>query len=99
MISLDTTQLQTCHGWRTVENLRRFIPSITDEELPNEVRAFEGRISQIAEEAMEQGKSEGQIVAMPGAKQLLNQVSLFTPQLHDHLLITSFDADHLRTNT
>jgi len=75
---LNLEQLQSCHGWRTVENLRRFIPSISHEELPNQVRAFEGRISQIAEEALKQGKSEGQIVAMPGAKQLLQQVRLFS---------------------
>ncbi|PWN33032.1 HAD-like protein [Meira miltonrushii] len=66
--------LQTCHGWRTVENLKRFIPSIPDEQLPEEVKAFEGRISQIAEDAKKNGKQEGQIVAMPGAVSLLDEI-------------------------
>ncbi|UZJ56202.1 hypothetical protein CBS101457_005522 [Exobasidium rhododendri] len=69
------TVLHSCHGWRTIENLKRFIPSLSDEELPAQVRAFEGRISEIAEEAKKKGLMEGQIVAMPGAKKLLGQIT------------------------
>lgn len=57
-----------------MENLRRFIPSLTDEELPREVIAFESRIAEIAAEAVKTGK-EGAIVALPGAKRLLAQIA------------------------
>lgn len=50
------------------------MPSIPDDVLPEEVKAFEGRIWQIAQEAKQQGKEDGQIVGMPGARQLLDQV-------------------------
>lgn len=67
-------QLQSCHGWRTIENLRRFVPSLSEEDLPGEVTAFESRIWQIADEAKKAGRSDGQILAMPGAAQLLSEV-------------------------
>lgn len=42
------------------------------------MKRFEGRILEIAEhnrqKALSTGKEEGTIIAMPGAKQLLNQV-------------------------
>lgn len=67
---------KTCHGYRTVENLRRFIPSLTEEQLPEEVKRFEGRISEIAEAATKSGPGgRGAIIALPGTEQLLRQVS------------------------
>lgn len=74
-------QLKSCHGWRTIENLKRFIPSIPDEELPEKVKIFESRISQIADESRKKGNSKGQIIAMPGAKQLLEEVRSSIVQL------------------
>lgn len=65
--------MERCHGYRTIENLKRFIPSITDEELPERVRAFEGRIAEIAAQAAETG-GPGRIVALPGTKKLLAEV-------------------------
>lgn len=67
--------MERCHGYRTVENLKRFIPSITDEELPQKVKDFEGRISEIAAEAAKTG-GPGGIIALPGTKRLLEQVSV-----------------------
>lgn len=73
-----TSQLHNAHGHRTVENLSRYIPTLKGEELDTEVKRFEGRILEIAEhnrqKALSTGKEEGTIIAMPGAKQLLNQV-------------------------
>ncbi|KAK0523205.1 DL-glycerol-3-phosphatase [Tilletia horrida] len=66
--------MANCHGWRTIENLRRFIPSLTDDELPREVVKFESRIGDIAAEAVATGKP-GAIVSLPGAKELLAQIN------------------------
>lgn len=66
--------MQTCHGYRTVENLKRFIPSIPDEELPAEVARFEGNILVVAKQNAASGRG-GSIVAMPGAQQLLAQIN------------------------
>ncbi|CAO1614879.1 unnamed protein product [Jaminaea pallidilutea] len=73
---LDWSQVsKTCHGYRTVENLRRFIPSLTEEQLPEEVKRFEGRISEIAEAATKSGPGgRGAIIALPGTEQLLRQL-------------------------
>ncbi|PWY99447.1 HAD-like protein [Testicularia cyperi] len=70
--------MQTCHGYRTVENLRRFIPSLSDEDLPKEVERFESNILVIAEENAAKGAG-GSIVAMPGAKDLLAQINSTRP--------------------
>ncbi|CAO1629021.1 unnamed protein product [Parajaminaea phylloscopi] len=74
---LDWTVVrQSCHGCRTVENLRRFIPSLTEEELPEEVKRFEGRISEIALDAVAKGPgAEGRIVALPGTVNLLREIN------------------------
>ncbi|KAK0561186.1 DL-glycerol-3-phosphatase [Tilletia horrida] len=66
--------MANCHGWRTIENLKRFIPSIPDEDLPREVEKFESRIGDIATEAVKTGKP-GAIVSLPGAKELLAQIN------------------------
>ncbi|EST05211.1 HAD-like domain protein [Kalmanozyma brasiliensis GHG001] len=66
--------MQTCHGYRTVENLRRFIPSISDADLPAEVERFESNILVVAKENAAKGNG-GSIVAMPGAKALLAQIN------------------------
>ncbi|KAE8215617.1 hypothetical protein CF327_g1134 [Tilletia walkeri] len=66
--------MASCHGWRTIENLRRFVPSLTEEELPAEVEKFESRIGDIAAEAVKTGKP-GAIVSLPGAKELLAQIN------------------------
>ncbi|CAD6889693.1 unnamed protein product [Tilletia controversa] len=66
--------MATCHGWRTIENLRRFVPSLTEDELPAEVIKFESRIGDIAAEAVKSGKP-GAIVSLPGAKELLAQIN------------------------
>lgn len=70
--------MQTCHGYRTVENLRRFIPSISDAELPAEVERFESNILVVARENAAKGNG-GSIVAMPGAKALLAQINQGRP--------------------
>jgi len=66
--------MASCHGWRTIENLRRFVPSLTEDELPIEVVRFESRIGDIATEAVATGKP-GAIVSLPGAKELLSQIN------------------------
>ncbi|KAJ9479410.1 2-deoxyglucose-6-phosphate phosphatase 1 [Pseudozyma hubeiensis] len=71
--------MQTCHGYRTVENLRRFIPSISDADLPKEVERFESNILVVARENAKTGKG-GSIVAMPGAKELLTQINSTRPE-------------------
>jgi HAD superfamily hydrolase (TIGR01509 family) len=70
--------MQTCHGYRTVENLKRFIPSIPEAELPREVERFESNILVVAEEKRARGE-EGSIVAMPGAAALLAQIEAERP--------------------
>ncbi|KIS68938.1 uncharacterized protein UMAG_02923 [Mycosarcoma maydis] len=70
--------MQTCHGYRTVENLRRFIPSISDAELPKEVERFESNILVVAKQNAAKGQG-GSIVAMPGAKELLDQINSGRP--------------------
>ncbi|PWN54356.1 HAD-like protein [Violaceomyces palustris] len=66
--------MKTCHGWRTIENLKRFVPSIPQEKLPEEVKRFESNILVVAEREKSQS-GEGSIVAMPGAKELLSQLN------------------------
>ena len=70
--------MQTCHGYRTVENLKRFIPSIPDEQIPAEVERFESNILVVAKENAARG-SGGSIVAMPGARELLAQINSSRP--------------------
>lgn len=67
--------MQHCHGCRTIENLRRFIqnPPLTEEELPLEVKKFEGRIKEIAQTDGKTG-GPGQIIGLPGTKEFLRQV-------------------------
>lgn len=82
-----TTQLHYAHGHRTVENLKRYIPSLEGDELMKEVVRFETRILDIAEanlqRAKETGSTEGTIVPMPGAKELLAQVrETFSPKIN-----------------
>ncbi|WFD01101.1 hypothetical protein MYAM1_003862 [Malassezia yamatoensis] len=75
--------LRSAHGHRTIENLPRFIPSLKGTELLEEAKRFESRILELAEEkvnnmaAQSQMKaiSEGGIVALPGAKELLAQIN------------------------
>lgn len=73
-------QLHYSHGHRTVENLKRYIPSLEGEKLAQEVIRFESRILEIAEDnlrrAKETGNPEGTIVSMPGARDLLAQVRM-----------------------
>lgn len=61
-----------------MENLKRYIPSLEGEELMKEVVRFESRILDIAEanlqRAKETGSTEGTIIPMPGAKELLAEV-------------------------
>lgn len=70
--------MQTCHGYRTVENLKRFIPSIPDSEIPAEVERFESNILVVAQENAAKGQG-GSIVAMPGAKDLLHTINSTRP--------------------
>ncbi|SOV08956.1 related to HOR2 - DL-glycerol phosphatase [Ustilago sp. UG-2017a] len=70
--------MQTCHGYRTVENLKRFIPSIPDSEIPAEVERFESNILVVAQENATKGQG-GSIVAMPGAKDLLHSINSTRP--------------------
>ncbi|EPQ29847.1 uncharacterized protein PFL1_02520 [Pseudozyma flocculosa PF-1] len=70
--------MQTCHGYRTVENLRRFIPSLSDDELPREVERFESNILVVAQQNQAKGIA-GSIIAMPGAKDLLHQINSTRP--------------------
>lgn len=70
--------MQTCHGYRTVENLKRFIPSIPDTELDAEVARFESNILVVARENAARGEG-GSIVAMPGARELLAQINTTRP--------------------
>ncbi|KAJ1026826.1 hypothetical protein NDA16_002123 [Ustilago loliicola] len=70
--------MQTCHGYRTVENLKRFIPSIPDSEIPAEVERFESNILVVAQENAAKGHG-GSIVAMPGAKDLLHTINSTRP--------------------
>ncbi|CEH12212.1 Predicted haloacid-halidohydrolase and related hydrolases [Ceraceosorus bombacis] len=67
--------LKTCHGWRTIENLARFVPSIPAADMPKEVTIFEGRISEIAQDCLDGKRQDGRIDAMPGAKELLRDIS------------------------
>lgn len=71
--------MKTCHGYRTVENLRRFVPSITDEQLPGEVERFESNILVVARQNEAAGMA-GSIVAMPGARELLTQIDSTRPE-------------------
>lgn len=64
--------MKHCHGCRTIENLRRFTP-LPEEELPEEVKRFEGRIKEIAQEDAKTN-GPGRIVGLPGTKDLLAQV-------------------------
>lgn len=70
--------LHYSHGHRTVENLKRYIPSLEGDALMKEVVRFESRILEIAQKNMEHakktGSSDGTIIAMPGARQLLEQI-------------------------
>ncbi|CDS01654.1 related to HOR2-DL-glycerol phosphatase [Sporisorium scitamineum] len=70
--------MQTCHGYRTVENLKRFIPSIPDDQIDAEVARFESNILVVAKENAAKGVG-GSIVAMPGAKELLSQINSTRP--------------------
>lgn len=73
------TQLRNAHGHRTIENLSRYIPGLQGRELENEVKRFESRILEIAEEKVRASESktavEGTIVPMPGAKELIAQIN------------------------
>ena len=62
-----------CHGRRTIENLKILV-GIPDDQLIEQTKKFEGRISELAEEAARTG-GEGQIVALPGAARLLAQLN------------------------
>lgn len=70
--------LHYSHGHRTVENLKRYIPSLEGDALMKEVVRFESRILEIAQKNMERakktGSNDGTIIAMPGARQLLEQI-------------------------
>lgn len=74
------TQLHYSHGHRTVENLKRYVPSLEGDELMREVVRFESRILEIAEENRRRGEvsgsTEGTILKMPGAPQLLAQINM-----------------------
>ncbi|SNX83778.1 related to HOR2 - DL-glycerol phosphatase [Melanopsichium pennsylvanicum] len=86
--------MQTCHGYRTVENLKRFIPSIPDEQIAAEVERFESNILVVAKQNAQRGIG-GSIVAMPGAKELLSQINIGRPQVanakgnHGWAIVTS----------
>lgn len=71
--------VNTCHGHRATENMRRFIPSLTDEQVEAEAQNFEDRIIEIASAAKAQGKQDGQIVPVPGACNLIEQISSQRP--------------------
>ena len=70
--------LHYSHGHRTVENLKRYIPSLDGDALMKEVVRFESRILEIAQENMDRaiktGNADGTIIAMPGARPLLEQI-------------------------
>ncbi|WFD32821.1 hypothetical protein MSPP1_003872 [Malassezia sp. CBS 17886] len=70
--------LHNSFGHRTTENLARYIPALTGDALAKEVVRFETRILEIAEANRRKnagtGSTEGMIVAMPGARALLNEV-------------------------
>jgi hypothetical protein len=76
--TLNLQKLHYSHGHRTVENLKRYIPTLEDDALMKEVVRFESRILDIARENLERSKSTGQtdgtIIAMPGARELLAQI-------------------------
>ncbi|KAI3617186.1 hypothetical protein CBS9595_003095 [Malassezia furfur] len=82
-VLFDMDGLHNAHGHRTVENLARYIPGLQGSKLEEEVKRFESRILEIAEAkinqsetlAQEKAISEGRIVALPGAKQLIDQIS------------------------
>ena len=70
--------LHYSHGHRTVENLKRYIPSLEGDALMKEVVRFESRILEIAQENMDRaiktGNADCTIIAMPGARPLLEQI-------------------------
>ncbi len=66
-----------CHGCRTIENLKNLV-GLPDDQLEEGTKAFESRIADLALEA-KRTNGPGQIVALPGARELLAQVSRAIP--------------------
>ena len=62
-----------CHGCRTIENMRNLV-GIQEDKLEEETIAFESRIADLAAEA-KRTNGPGQIMALPGAQELISQVS------------------------
>lgn len=62
-----------CHGCRTIENMRNLV-GIQEDKLAKETIAFESRIAELAAEA-KRTNGPGQIIALPGAQELIRQVS------------------------
>lgn len=89
--------IEHCHGHRAVENMKRFIPSLTDEEAEAEAVEFENRIIDIAREAKAKGEQEGQITPIPGASNLINEIEAGKPKNDTHqrwAIVTSATAQY-----
>ncbi|KDN45880.1 HAD-like protein [Tilletiaria anomala UBC 951] len=65
--------MSRAHGCRTVENLRNLV-GLSEDQLADGTKAFEGRIAELAAEA-KQTNGPGQIISLPGARELLAQIN------------------------
>lgn len=89
--------INTCHGHRAVENMKRFIPSLSDAEAEAEGVNFENRIIDLAAEAKSKGSVDGQITAVPGAPNLIREIIAGRPesvQRHGWAIVTSAGKDY-----
>lgn len=86
-----------CHGHRATENFRRFVPSLSDEEVEAEAVNFENRIIELAKEAKASGEKHKQITAIPGASNLIEEIKAGKPdsvQTQPWAIVTSATADY-----
>lgn len=89
--------INTCHGHRATENMRRFIPYLTDDQVEAEALNFENRIIEIATAAKAKGLEDGQITAIPGASNLIKEIRAGQPEgakTQPWAIVTSATADY-----
>ncbi|MCO5597066.1 hypothetical protein L7F22_051140 [Adiantum nelumboides] len=89
--------VNTCHGHRAVENMKRFIPHLSQAEAEAEAARFENRIIEIAAAAKRQRNVEGQITPIPGAQQLIEDIAKDRPasaQNPGWAIVTSAGQDY-----
>ncbi|WFD32820.1 hypothetical protein MSPP1_003871 [Malassezia sp. CBS 17886] len=99
--------LHNAHGKRTVEMMKKYIPSLTPDEAQSEAVRFEDRIIEISEENLKKATDvptpkdpQGTIVGLPGVKNLLATINAGHGEQPDRragwAIVTSATGDYAR---